>query len=348
MIFGTIFRTANSDLDLPVRIIGYHQSDEKGTNLTKLTFHRFAISTLCCASATVLIACGGGGGAPADTETSPTLASTAVVGSNATTTSAVIPEATQAPAAPAAEAAPTPFGQDASKYTLAFSEEFNSYNSSLWNDHIWYDNSNATKNYAVEDGKLKIWPQRDASGKFFNRTIDTDGKYYQTYGYFEMEAKLPHGKGPWPAFWLLNHDQSDPVRPEIDIMEAYTGGQNAGHGGWSDTNDHPTNYAANVWRLGINNSAGNTGEHKLRETVPAGLDLSAGFHKYAAKWEPDGITFYFDGKALGPKVMTTMPNRMYILLDLWFGSASGNPDNSTPTGKGNSYEVNYVRAWQFK
>ncbi|SNT39848.1 hypothetical protein SAMN06265795_1421, partial [Noviherbaspirillum humi] len=26
----------------------------------------------------------------------------------------------------------------------------------------------------------------------------------------------------------------------------------------------------------------------------------------------------------------------------------GTPDNSTPQGKANSYEVNYVRAWQFK
>jgi hypothetical protein len=43
-----------------------------------------------------------------------------------------------------------------------------------------------------------------------------------------------------------------------------------------------------------------------------------------------------------------MKKRMYILLDLWYGSASGTPDNSTPTGKGNSYEVNYVRAWKLK
>jgi beta-glucanase (GH16 family) len=198
----------------------------------------------------------------------------------------------------------------------------------------------------VEDGKLKIWPQRDASGNFFNRTIDTDGKYYQTYGYFEMEAKLPYGKGAWPAFWLLNHDAADPYRPEIDIMEAYSGGGAASW--WSDASLHPNNYAGNVWPSGINGGP-NGGERKLRDTLyPNGLDLSADFHKYAVKWEADGITFYFDGKPMGAKIMRAMPNRMYILLDLWFGSASGNPDNSTPTGKGNSYEVNYVRAWKLK
>jgi hypothetical protein len=38
---------------------------------------------------------------------------------------------------------------------------------------------------------------------------------------------------------------------------------------------------------------------------------------------------------------------MYILLDLWFGSASGTPDETTPTGRGNAFEINYVRAWRF-
>ena len=76
--------------------------------------------------------------------------------------------------------------------------------------------------------------------------------------------------------------------------------------------------------------------------------MTTGFHTYGVDWEPDTITFYFDGQPMGAKIMKAMPDRMYILLDLWFGSASGNPDNTTPTGKGNSYEVNYVRAWKLK
>jgi hypothetical protein len=39
---------------------------------------------------------------------------------------------------------------------------------------------------------------------------------------------------------------------------------------------------------------------------------------------------------------------MYVMLDLLYGSASGQPDNSTPTGKSNSFDVKYVRIWQFK
>ncbi|MEV4335158.1 glycoside hydrolase family 16 protein [Streptomyces sp. NPDC049597] len=230
-----------------------------------------------------------------------------------------------------------PAGQDPGNFSPTFSEEFNSgLDTSVWNDHIWYESSNPTTNYKVEGGALKIWPQRDASGRFFNRTIDTDGKYYQRYGFFEMEAKLPIGKGAWPAFWLFNH--IDDRRPEIDVMEAYPGG--GPDSGWSDSNLHPTAFAATVWPHGASNDAAG---HRTLQTA----DLSQGFHKYGVKWEPNKLTFYFDGQEFY-SLDVAMSDPMYIILDLWFGSASGDPDDSTPTGESNAFEVNYVRAWQFR
>ncbi|MEC4721952.1 family 16 glycosylhydrolase [Noviherbaspirillum sp. CPCC 100848] len=285
-------------------------------------------------------------GTGTDTAPAPTPSPVTEDTSKPATTPVSTPASTPAPAttpAPApAPAAVMPYGQSSTAYTLTFSDEFNSsYDTNVWNDHIWYEASNATKNYTVEDGKLKIWPQRDASGNFFNRTIDTDGKFYQTYGYFEMEAKLPYGKGTWPAFWLFNHEAgAHPYRPEIDILEAYAGG--GPNSGWSDSALRPTAYAATVWPNGIEG-----GPHAGSKTFANLGDLSAGFHKYGVKWEPNKITFYFDGKEMY-SVDASMNHRMYIILDLWYGSASGTPDDSTPQGKGNSFEVNYVRAWQFQ
>ena len=320
--------------------------------LITLPFHRFTKSILCCACASVLLAACGGGGSSGTADTGSSAAATsstaadASVNAAAQATPASAPAASTTPAAAtttaaSATAAAGPFGQDASQYTMTFDDEFdNGFNSNVWNDKIWYDTSNATKNYTVENGALKIWPQKDGSGNFFNRTLDTDGKYYQTYGYFEIEAKLPNGKGTWPAFWLLNHDQSGTVRPEIDILEAYSGG-GAGSG-WSDSSLHPTAFASTIWPTGIDNGA-SAGHYTLQNIG----DLSAGFHKYGVKWEPNKITFYFDGQEFY-SVNVSMSSRMYILLDLWFGSASGAADDTTPQGAANSYEVNYVRAWQFK
>ncbi len=256
-----------------------------------------------------------------------------------------VPIEPAAPSAPKGKARHTervhaeklPYGQNPHDWVLTFAEEFDRLDRGLWNDHMWYEKPNPTINYAVEDGKLKIWPQRDASGKFFNRTLDTDGRFYQTYGYFEMEARLPRGKGTWPAFWLFNHIGDR--RPEIDVMEAYPGGVEPW--GYTDKKGvaRPTAYGVTVW---------------LDEHVKAGglqydakRDLSERFHKYAVKWEPDRQTFYFDGKKVH-EIHARMRDPKYLVLDLWFGSSSGEPDDSTPQGKSNSFEINYVRAWQFR
>jgi len=231
----------------------------------------------------------------------------------------------------------TPFGQKGEEYILVLAEEFDFFDRRLWNDHIWYEKPNPTINYVVEDGLLKIWPERDATGRFFNRTIDTDGKYTQTYGYFEMEAKLTVGKGTWPAFWLFAHPGNR--RPEIDIMEAYPGGPAPWGIVTKNGDSRPRAYGINVWR--------DAGKSLGMVQYDTGIDLSAGFHKYGLKWEEDRLTFFFDGKRTHA-VDVSMRDPMYIVLDLWFGSVSGLPNASTPLGKSNSFEINYVRAWRFR
>ena len=38
------------------------------------------------------------------------------------------------------------------------------------------------------------------------------------YGVFSIEAKLPHGKNLWPAFWMWSWDSWP---PEIDVFEGW-------------------------------------------------------------------------------------------------------------------------------
>lgn len=250
------------------------------------------------------------------------------------------PTTTSTTPAPApAPAAMGPYGQDASAYTLVFSDEFDgtSLDKNKWVDHLWYQPADATPNYAVGGGSLKIWPVAGSNYIRDYRHITTDGIYYQTYGYFEIEAKLPYGKGPWPAFWLYNHDDAGDNRPEIDIMEAYSGG--GPDSGWSNASLKPTAFASTIWT----GAPGAEGGHKTLQTV----DLSAGFHRYAVKWEANKQTYFFDGQPFYT-ANVSMGSRMYILLSFQFGSASGAGDSSTPTGQGNAYEVHYVRAWKTK
>jgi beta-glucanase (GH16 family) len=121
-------------------------------------------------------------------------------------------------------------------------------------------------------------------------------------------------------------------------MEAYAGGLPP----WSKTGPDgiPTAvmYAPVVWTR----REEATGYAKI--PTP---DLSAAFHRYGAKWEPERITFYFNGREV-LVVNAAISEPLYMLVDLYFGGDSGEPDEKTPVGESNSLEINYVKAWQFK
>jgi Glycosyl hydrolases family 16 len=52
---------------------------------------------------------------------------------------------------------------------------------------------------------------------YYSGSLSTRSSWAQTYGYFEMRARLPEGRGHWPAFWLVPAVNGWP--PEIDIFE---------------------------------------------------------------------------------------------------------------------------------
>lgn len=235
-------------------------------------------------------------------------------------------------------------------WVLTFRDEFDgsSLDSSKWNDEIWYgdnpfgvDGANiphSEQNYDLSGGALRIWPYRNEDGRLMCRTIDTDGKFYQTYGFFETRMKLPVGPGLWPGFWLFNHDGGP--RSELDIMEAFCG--DGSDNGWADAGSHPTNYMLTVW----NDATVLSGTFKMTDYVDSS-DLSSAFHIYGVRWYPNNtVQFYLDGRPIGPVIAFANSRRMYVLLDLWIGSAAGPGDVSTPLGSANALLIDYVRVWQ--
>jgi beta-glucanase (GH16 family) len=174
------------------------------------------------------------------------------------------------------------------------------------------------------------------SASFKRRAINTDGKYEQKYGYFEAKMRLPIGRGCAPLFYLYSH--AGDKRPEIDIMRAYSGASPDTGQDWADANLHPIAYEGIVW----SSSSGQSREVKAHPG-----DLSTASHAYGCLWEPDGITFYFDGSPIGSKVATSeLDSPMFMVVTLDFGGASGTANTSeTPTGPGNALLIDSVRAW---
>jgi beta-glucanase (GH16 family) len=244
-----------------------------------------------------------------------------------------------------------PLGQDGSKYQAAFSDEFQetSLSTNFYNDHIWYASSNPSINYNTGTGinSLKIWPQRDSSGNFFDRIIDTDGKVYMQYGYLEVRAKLPHGKGLNPAIWLYTREV-DPygvaIRPRIDLLNAFTSG--GIDNGWSDAGNNPTGYQVQVTK-----GPSNYDIPGQKFIVAPTLDTV--FHVYGLKWTETNITFYFDGVEvynLTTDITQALTTRMYISVGLLMGTYNGiggAPDSTTPATINNPFEIDSIRTWTF-
>jgi beta-glucanase (GH16 family) len=83
-------------------------------------------------------------------------------------------------------------------------------------------NYTATRNNSyVSDGTLKIHAKKSNSTWTSARMV-TKGKASWKYGRFEIKAKLPAGRGTWPAIWMMPLQSiygGWPKSGEIDIME---------------------------------------------------------------------------------------------------------------------------------
>jgi beta-glucanase (GH16 family) len=190
---------------------------------------------------------------------------------------------------------PTPGGSATSApsgWTLVFADEFDvpgAPDPARWNHEIGYIANDEKQYYAsrsenarVEDGMLVIEARRERwmGYEYTSSRLNTKGHADLLYGKVEVRAKLPTGRGTWPAIWMLgaNLDQVGwPTCGEIDIME------NVGF--------DPQTIVASVHTAAYNHMQGT---HKNSTTTLAAP--WADFHVYAIEWYPDRIDAFVDGR----------------------------------------------------
>ena len=108
-----------------------------------------------------------------------------------------------------------------------------------------------------------------------------------SYGYFEIEAKLPSGQNLWPAFWMWG---ADSWPPEIDIFEGYT---NKNNSYFSPKLPNPLG----CWDVVPNFHYKEEGKKKATGTTRrywGCKDPSKYFMKYSCLWTPDLIEIKYD------------------------------------------------------
>ena len=240
---------------------------------------------------------------------------------------------------------------NAQNWQLVWSDEFDGSglpNAAKWgydvggagwgNNELQYYKANDLDNARVDNGRLIIQAHKENFGSngYTSARLVTRNKGDWLYGRIEVRAKLPAGRGTWPAIWTLPTDWvygGWPRSGEIDIME---------HVGYDPGVVHGT-----VHTEAFNHTRGT----QVGEQVNVGTFASA-FHNYAIDWFPHKIDFYVDNNHyhtfhnLGGWEKWPFDKRFHLLLNIavggdW-GGAQGVDDSIFPV----QMEVDYVRVYQ--
>lgn len=237
-------------------------------------------------------------------------------------------------------------------YTLLWSDEFSgaSLDAANWNQEIgngsggWGNNeleyyTNNPKNTFVSNGNLIIEARKETIGGFnySSGRMTTQNKKTFTFGRIDIRAKLPVGKGIWPALWMLGSNISSvgwPACGEIDIMELI--------------GNYPGRvYGTMHWKpvSGTNTSKG--GEYNL-----ASGNFSQQFHVFSIIWSQDTIKWLVDDQHfltttkadVGAAAYPFNAPQFFIFNVAVGGNWPGSPDGTTVFPQ--RMFVDYVRVFQ--
>lgn len=224
-----------------------------------------------------------------------------------------------------------------SGYSLSWSDEFSAstLNQNTWNYEIgngsngWGNQeleyyTNSTKNAFLSSGNLIIEARKEPIGGFeySSARITTQNKKTFKYGRIDIRAKLPVGKGIWPAFWMLGSNISTvgwPACGEIDIMEL--------------VGSNPNTVVGSIHWLNI------SGTHSSKNISYSLLteDFSQKFHVFSLIWKNDSLQWLVDDKlffsaglsSISPFPIAFNSNQFFIFNVAVGGLWPGAPPSTT-------------------
>lgn len=205
------------------------------------------------------------------------------------------------------------------------------------NNEKQYYSAERLGNTRIDKGILRITARREALDKeqdwggqqYSSARLITAGKAEWTYGFFEVRAKLPCGRGTWPAIWMLGSSGEWPDAGELDILE---------HVGSNPQRIFSTVHTRERFGDGV------SGDRQLPSACGE-------FHTYQMHWTPQTIRFGVDGAAhldyrnAGRGAQQWPFDRpQFMILNLAIGGdLGGEIDNGIfPV----SMEVDFVRVFQ--
>jgi beta-glucanase (GH16 family) len=215
-------------------------------------------------------------------------------------------------------------------------------NASYWNYETggggWGNNelqtySSSASNVHIDSGYLHISALNPSANTYTSGRINTHGRKDFTYFRADIRARLPEGKGIWPAVWTLGTNYSQigwPRCGEIDIMELLGQQPDVSYG------------AVHFDSGGHTSRTGNF-------TLTTGK-FSTGFHIFSIIWTPNQLRWLVDNHEffrLNRSEIQSFPfdlPQFFILNVAVGGNWPGSPDQTTVFPQ--HMFVDYIKVYQ--
>ncbi len=175
------------------------------------------------------------------------------------------------------------------------------------------------------------------SAKYTSSRLTTLDKATWKYGRIDVRAKLPKGRGMWPAIWMLGNNREEVKWPkcgEIDIME-YVGFE-------------PDSIYGTIHTSAYNHMKG-TQKEKSIFIENAGDD----FHVFSLEWTPQTMDFMVDDQVFNHienehLTIDEWPfdQEFYLILNVAVGGSWGGKKGIDETIFPQQMAVDYVRVFQ--
>jgi beta-glucanase (GH16 family) len=233
-------------------------------------------------------------------------------------------------------------------------------------NELQYYTVNRLENAHVDGNNLVIELRKETPESFLPTSINDEWHRYTSasintrntaswkYGRIEIRAKMPKGKGTWPAVWFLSPLRTPnipgPPQPRKSNGEEVKGPERGPNNGESSQGEIDLMEAwgsePNKFAVHIHGTKGPT-----PSTTVSIDDMYNQFHVYAMNWYEDHMDFFLDDK----KILTYTKDKttgwafdkpMYLIMNI----ACGGPDEPAPDdSKLPQYMVvDYVRVYEWK